>query len=183
MRAMCSTDLLALLWLHQKRVWPPQYPLPVTVLPLGSGNPSPVLPPREEWGTQEWRDYALFLEGSGAGLTKDLIRIEHGLIKAHRKLSRRKPSQKVDARVTVLLQGAPRIHKKRGRKPFRMEVAADVLAIRAELEASIGTSVTDKKALGEYFNRKGLRRSRANENRNILNAVSEFRRTHNISKR
>ena len=176
---MCSTDLLVLLWLHQKRVWPPQYPPPVTVLSLGSGKPSPVLPPREEWGAQEWRDYALFLEGSGAGLTKDLIRIERGLIKTRRMLSRRRGLQQG----SVLSQGAPRIPKKLGRKPSRMEVAADVLAIRAELEASIGTHVTDKKALEEYFNRKGLRRSRANENRNILNAVSEFRRTHNISKR
>lgn len=182
---MFSTDLLVLLWLRQKRVWPPQYPPPATVLSLASGNLSPVLPPREEWGAQEWCDYALFLERNGADLTKDLIRIEHELIKARRRLSRSNHSLKMGANLTVLSLAAQRIPKTRGRKPSRkrMKIAAEVMAIRAELEVSSGKRVTDKMALGEYFNRQGMRQSRTNENRNILNAMSELRGIHNISKR
>jgi hypothetical protein len=140
--------------------------------------------PREEWGAAEWRSYALFLEESGKDIVRDLTRFESELQDARRKLSRRKPNSRIREPIALLGLLTERERAIRGRKPTgaREALAAEVLAIRAELEAE-GRKMTDMAALGEYFARKGMRRSRATEHRNLLNAISEYRRSHKISKR
>lgn len=83
---MCKTDVAVLYWLSQHRQWPPQFPRAETLL-TSYGDPQM---PREEWGTSEWRSYALFLEQSGKNIVQDLTRFERELQEARRKLSRRK---------------------------------------------------------------------------------------------
>jgi hypothetical protein len=144
--------------------------------------------PREEWGVPEWRQYALFLEQSGASLVGDLQRFERELFDARRKLARRKAKPNSGPQGTLLTTGGLLTYRERktpGRKPSnkREIIAAEVIAIRAELERGGNKRVTDKLALEEWLARQGLRRSRASQNRTILNAVSEYRRNHKISRR
>lgn len=177
---MCRTDVAVLYWLSQHRHWPPQFPRMETLLTSFGDTKIP----REEWGAAEWRSYALFLEESGKNIVRDLTRFESELQDVRRKLSRRKPNSRTREPITLLGLLTERKKSIRGRKPTgaREALAAEVLAIRAELEAE-GRKMTDMAALGEYFARKGMRRSRATEHRNLLNAISEYRRSHKISKR
>jgi hypothetical protein len=177
---MCSTDIAVLYWLNQHRRWPPQFPRLETLL-VSHNDPQT---PRDEWGAAEWRAYALFLEESGRNVMRDLARFEHDLLEARRKLSRRKAGSPKGQQGTLLGLLADREQKIRGRKPTgrREAIAADVIAIRTELEAN-GRRMTDRAALAEWFARNGKRRSRVTENLTLLNAVSEYRRSHKISKR
>lgn len=182
---MCITDYSVLLWLHRHRQWPPEFPRRRTVLSPYEDEPKT---PREEWGATEWRQYALFLEQSGVSLVRDLNRFERDLYEARKKLSRRKLKPQTGPQATLLTTVGLLSYqekKARGRKPTnkREVIAAEVLAIRSELESRGNKRVTDKLALEEWLVRQGKRRSRAVENRNILNAVSEYRRNHNISRR
>lgn len=183
---MCITDDAVLFWLHRHRQWPPEFPRRVGLL---SAHDDPVTP-REEWGASEWRAYALFLEESGTSLVKDLRRFERELSDARNKLTRRKLRPQAAPKGTMLTTGRPGLlsyveRKKPGRKPSnkREVIASEILAIRAELRNQGKKRVTDKLALEEWLARNGKRRSRVNENRNLLNAVSEYRKKHNISKR
>lgn len=178
---MSESSVSLLMWLHRNRTWPPEFPRRGTLLTDDYGDPQT---PREQWGVDEWRAYAVFLEESGKRLVRDMIRFEQELSDKRKNLSRRKLKAGPQESLLCLVD---REKKKRGRKPNgqREKKAAEVLAIRAELEATCkkGKKITDKRALEEWFARKGLRRGRVNENRNILNAMSESRRNHNISKR
>lgn len=138
--------------------------------------------PREQWGVDEWRAYAMFLEESGKRRARDMDRIEQELSDKRKKLSRRKPGGKPQE---TLLCSSRREKKKPGRKPngIREKNAAEVLAIRSELEAAGNKRITNMMALEEWLSRKGLRRSRAKDHLTIINAMSELRRTHNIPKR
>ena len=182
---MCVTDESVLLWLHRHRQWPPEFPRRAGLLSCYEDDPKM---PREEWGTAEWRKYALFLEECGASLVRDLNRFERELFDARKRLARRKPKPQTDSQRSLLTTSgllAYREEKTRGRKPStkRLEIAAEVLAIREELEKGSNKRVTDKLALEEWLVRHGMRRSRVSENRNILNAVSAYRKNHKISKR
>ena len=184
---MCTTDDAVLFWLHRHRQWPPAFPRQAGLLHLFD---DPVTP-REAWGASEWRSYAMFLEESGASLVHDLRRFERELSDARKKLTRRKVRPQATPRGTLLTSGGPGLlgyyyeQKKRGRKPSskREVIASEILAIRAELRNQGKKRVTDKLALEEWLARNGKRRSRVNENRNLLNAVCEYRKKHNISKR
>lgn len=174
-----AEDSMILMLLHRNRAWPPEFPRRGSMLTGDYGDPQT---PREQWGVDEWRAYAMFLEESGKQRARDMGLIEQELSDKRKKLSRRKSGGKPQE---TPLWSAGREKKKPGRKPNgnREKNAAEVLAIRYELEAAGNKGITDRMALEEWLSRKGLRRSRASENRNILNAMSEFRRTHNISKR
>lgn len=177
---MFGTDIVVLNWLNQHRQWPPEFPRMETLLTTYNDTKKP----RNEWGAAEWQEYALFLEESGKNVMKDLMRFETDLREARQKLSRRKPSSKTGQQIILLGLLADRKQTTRGRKPTgrREAIVAEVLAIRSELEAS-SNRITDRAALEEWFFRNGNRRSRASEHRNILNAISKYRRAHNISKR
>ncbi len=177
---MFGTDFAVLYWLSQHRQWPPQFPRMETLLTSYGDTKIP----REEWGAAEWRSYALFLEESGKNIVRDLARFESELQDTRRKLSRQKPNSRTREPIALLGLLTERKKSIRGRKPTgsREAIAAEVLAIRAELESE-GRKMTDIAALEEYFFRKGMRRSRATEHRTFLNAISEYRRSHKISKR
>ncbi len=175
---MFGTDFAVLYWLSQHRQWPPQFPRMETLLTSYGDTKIP----REEWGAAEWRSYALFLEESGKDIVRDLTRFESELQDARRKLSRRKPNSQKRQPIDLLGLLTDRVKPIRGRKPTgRTEaIVVEVLAIRAELEAE-RRRVTDREALEEWFSKQGMRRSRVNEHRNILNAISRYRRNHKIS--
>ncbi len=177
---MFTPNIAALYWLSQDRRWPPQFPRTETLL-TSYGDPKM---PREEWGVAEWRSYALFLEESGKQIVRDITRFESELQDAHRKLSRRKSNSRTKEPIMLLGLLTDQNRPPRGRKPTGRTdaIVGEVLAIRTELEAD-GRRVTDREALGEWFSRQGMRRSRVNENRNILNAISKSRRSHKILKR
>ena len=172
---------------NARRLWPPVYP-PIGTILTGT---YPAVPPREQWGEKEWRDYALFLEKKGKQVVTDLARFERQLSDSRRRLSRRKkPMKSVVSLGRTILTSSPRIPVKRGPKPKDMteKVAMEALSIRAELEQPGGKRVTDKMALGEWYVRNGNRRSRADKNKNMLNKMSCLRRmairggrTHNNS--
>lgn len=181
---MCKTDEAILFWLRNHRTWPPEYPRRAGL--LANNQDDPVIP-REEWGVNEWRAYAQFLEESGASLVRDLVRFENELREARGKLTRKKVKPNGGKQGTALTGGGllwTQQRQKPGRKPSnkREVIAAEILAVRGELQAD-GKRITDKQALAEWLARNGKRRSRVNENRNLLNAVSEYRKKHNISKR
>lgn len=174
-----KTEGLALLeFLRKQSEWPPEFPRPGTIL-FPSDDPQT---PREQWGATEWEAYAKFLEESGGRLMRDLLSTKDQLRLARRKLARsRHPDTAWAHRALFGIKdttsdSAP---KKRGRKPTRMAEAAEIIAIRDELEAK-GQRITDRDALGEWHFRNGRRRSLARTDRNRLNSVSEYRRDHKI---
>jgi hypothetical protein len=175
-----TTDFAFFNRLNDNRQRPPKFPRTETLL---TPHEDPKTP-RDEWGAAEWQAYAMFLEESGKNVMKDLMRFETDLRETRQKLSRRKPSTKTGQQIILLGLLVDRKQTTRGRKPSgRIEViVAEVLAIRSELEAS-GFRITDCAALEEWLYRNGKRRSRATEHRNSLNAISKYRRAHNISKR
>jgi len=177
---MFGTDIMGLNWLNQHRQWPPKFPRMESLLTT-YGDPKT---PRNEWGTAEWQAYALFLEESGKTVMRDLTWFEANLLDARRKLARGKPnSRRKKKAIVVSLLGNPE-QKTYGRKPNgRMKViAAEVIAIRNELEAS-GYQMTDLSATQEWLARNGMPPSRPRALRSILNAISKYRRSHNISMR
>jgi hypothetical protein len=176
---MFNTNAAILYWLSQQRQWPPKFPRTQTLL---TPHEDPKTP-RDEWAAAEWQAYAMFLEQSGKNIMRELTRFEANLQVARRKLSRPKPSFRTVQQVTLLVSQDDWNKKARGRKPTgkRESIAAEIISIRTELEAS-GHRITDRVALGEWFARNGMRRSRVTENRNILNAVSQYRSRHKISK-
>lgn len=172
--------LAILAWLRSKRTWPPAFPRRDSLLT----NYGDSHLPREQWGVDEWRAYAMFLEESGKGMVRDLIRIEQEAMDARQKLSRGKPQARLPtSMLTSGVVGAPK--GRPGRKPSdaREKSAEEALAIKVELEAASGKRVSDMAALEEWFARKGMRRSRARENRNLVNAMVQHRKKHNISRR
>jgi len=174
-----KTEGLALLeFLRKQSEWPPEFPRPGTIL-FPSVDPQT---PRERWGAKEWEDYAKFLEESGARLMRDLLSTKDQLRLARRKLARSKrPDTEWAHRVLFgsIDEPAESAPRKRGRKPTRMAEAAEIIAIRNEMEAK-GLRITDIVALGEWHFRNGRRRGLARTDRNRINSVSEYRKVHKI---
>jgi hypothetical protein len=176
--AAIDLSLVILDVVRRQRQWPPEYPRKGTLL----CPPSDPQLPKEEWGREEWKAYALFLEQAGASLIDRLIRSEREASDSRVKLSRRRVGEHGDMRHTLLtqLQSVP---GKRGRKPSTktQDEAREVLGIRAEMEAK-GRRVTDKQAIEEWLQRKGLGRYRASERPGLVNAICRIRTSHKISK-
>lgn len=173
---------LAVLRLSDKVSWPPKYPRVGTLL---TGDYGDTNLPHEQWGSDEWKAYALFLEETGAAIARRLSNAQTELFQARRKLSRRKAASPGMSIPTLLSSGIGDLRsqqKKRGRKESenREKMAREVIAIRQEIEAT-GKKITDKAALAVWYERNGMRSSRANTDRTTLNAVSKLRRNHNIS--
>ncbi|MGD9788380.1 MAG: hypothetical protein AB7U30_10565 [Sulfuricellaceae bacterium] len=170
-----SIDLfqhVALMAHRAETQWPPTYPRRGTLL-TPSNDPSI---PRESWGADEWKAYALFLEEAGGMMARRLQRTQEELRHARKKLTRR--------RKPVLFPNwinDPPPPKKRGRKPadHTRRLAESALAIRSEA-AKKGLKLTDRKALEEAFAAVGQRKTRANGNaaRHILNTMSKLRGRH-----
>ena len=123
----CKTDEAVLFWLRNHRTWPPEYPRRAGL--LTNYEDDPVIP-REEWGADEWRAYAQFLEESGASLVRDLVRFENELRDARGKLTRRKVRPNSGKQGTALIGGGllwTRQRQKPGRKPSNLRnlVAAE----------------------------------------------------------
>jgi len=175
---MFNTNAVILYWLSQQRQWPPKFPRTETLL---TPHEDPKTP-RDEWAAAEWQAYAMFLEESGKNIMRELTRFEANLQDARRKLSRSNPSsrRKQRAKMVSLLGGSE--PKTYGRKPDGRTkvIAAEAMAIRIESEAS-GHKMTDLAAIQESHARKGMRPSRPKALRNIRNAMSKIRRSHNIS--
>jgi hypothetical protein len=150
--------------------WPPTYPRRGTLL---TPSNAPAIP-RDAWGADEWKAYALFLEEAGGMMARRLHRTQEELRQARTKLTRR--------RKPVLFPNwisDPPPPKKRGRKPANhtRQIAESVLAIRAEFAGS-GRRLTDRQALAEHYKREGKRSIRASEKpaRHVLNVVSQLRK-------
>lgn len=158
--------------------WPPTYPRPESLL-YPSNDPSI---PRESWGADEWKAYALFLEDEGRWMEKRLRSALEDLLFAQNKLTRKRKCEEALPVFETVLTSKPKQPKKRGRKAAQdtLRIAEAVLTIHAESERGL----TDREALEEYWASKGLRRSRAHEktSRNILNTVSRLRNRHDNSK-
>jgi hypothetical protein len=177
---MFNTNAAILYWLSQQRQWPPKFPRTETLL---APHDDPKTP-RDEWGAAEWQAYALFLEESGKTIIRDLNRSDADLQNARRNKSRSNLNSRRKQRAMKVSLLGNRDQKTYGRKPNgRMEViAAEVIAIRKELEAR-GQQMTDLSATQEWRTRNGMPPSRPRELRSIRNAISKYRRSHNISMR
>ena len=156
--------------------WPPTYPRRA-LLNL-SNDPSI---PRESWGADEWKAYALFLEEAGSMMAKRLHRANGDLRDARMKLSRRRKAGATHSNFPALLTSEPAPTKKRGRKPAEhtRRLAESALEIRSEAERK-GRKLTDRAALEEAFAAIGQRKTRAHGNaaRHVLNTMSKLRRRH-----
>lgn len=164
---------LAAMMAHRAETqWPPTYPRKGTLL-TPSNDPSI---PRESWGANEWKAYALFLEEMGGMMARRLRRTEKELRHARTKLARRRKPVSFPNWLDD-----PPTPKKRGRKPadHTRQIAESVLAIRAEF-AGLGKKLTDRQALEEHYRRMGKRALRASEKPagHILNVVSQLRKRH-----
>jgi len=157
--------------------WPPTYPRRGTLL---TPSDDPTIP-REAWGVDEWKAYALFLEEAGGMMAKRLQRAQGDLRDVRMKLTRRRKAGRTHPTFTTLLTCEPAQPKKRGRKPtdHTRHLAESALAIRSEA-ARKGLKLTDRKALEEAFAAVGQRKTRANGNaaRHILNTMSKLRGRH-----
>ena len=156
--------------------WPPVPGLLSNFLPV-------YLRERESWGIDDWKAYAAFLETEGAWLCQALAQSERELMAARFRASRRKSAVVVTPSPLGLLSPCP----PRGRpgpkaKGWRFTDAASVLALQATLQAD-GKKVTDRDAFAEWLKRQGMSHHRVNDNRRILNAMSELRRRHKNSAR
>ncbi|MDS4015148.1 MAG: hypothetical protein RKP46_12495 [Candidatus Accumulibacter sp.] len=157
--------------------WPPTYPRRGTLL---TPSDDPTIP-REAWGADEWKAYALFLEEAGSKMAERLQRAQSDLRDVRMKLTRRRKAGAPHSTFTTLLACEPAQPKKRGRKPAEhtRRLAESALAIRSEA-ATKGLKLTDRKALEEAFAAVGQRKTRANGNaaRHILNTMSKLRGRH-----
>lgn len=155
--------------------WPPTYPRRGTLL---TPSDDPTIP-REAWGADEWKAYALFLEEAGSMMAKRLQRAQSDLRDVRMKLTRRRKPVPFPNWIND-----PPPPKKRGRKPadHTRRLAESALAIRSEA-ARKGLKLTDRKALEEAFAAVGQRKTRANGNaaRHILNTMSKLRGRHTNS--
>lgn len=172
-----SLSLMGLMVYRSETQWPPTYPLRGTLL-TPSNDPAI---PRDAWGTDEWKAYALFLEEAGSMMAKRLHHDRENLRNAMKRLKRGKKDKPLD------WLREPPAKKKRGRPPKGETdlIAESVLAIRTEMEAELkGRKITDRKALEEYFARQGKGKWRAcgSASRNILNAISRSRKAHKNSR-
>lgn len=145
---------------------------------------------QSEWGAEEWRIYALFLDVEGHKLATQLSRIvvdlPFDLSEAKRKASRSKGLSKRKSKGLLLNFNEP--GAKRGRKKDDVLESKNLARLafekRIELEQQEKT-VTDKIALEAVCDDLGYTRSKTStikNNQNILNLMSNLR-THNISKR
>lgn len=160
--------------LPESRRWPP-------LLPGGllTGHLYPFArKPRNQWGAEDWREYAEFLEESGAAMKRDLVAARLEVYALRNKLRRKRGPPTPPAVHGTLLTGLVYPPKpKRGRRPSEdtRREAREVMAIREELERG-GGRVTDRQALEEWCARNGQRRSRALNNLRITNEISRIRR-------
>lgn len=152
--------LVTLLEHRAETQWPPTYPRRGSLL-TQSGDPTI---PRKDWGADEWKAYALFLEEAGGMMAKRLQRTQDDLRAVRMKLTRRRKAGATPSTFTTLLTTELKQPKKRGRKPadYTRRLAESALAIRSEA-AKKGLKLTDRKALEEAFAAVGQRRMRANE--------------------
>lgn len=170
MDAAVFAMLLADLRRQQRK--PTPWPPTPTLLTAPQGYP---FAPRDQWREAEWKSYAQYLEASGHELVGDASAVADDLIKALRKLTRRKPGMTTTKPQT----------RKRGRPSKKAQTenqVREILAIRDELAAS-GKKATDVEAVKSWFRKQGMRQSRVLENRAILNAVSAYRKAHKNSSR
>ena len=150
--------------------WPPDFPRRGTLL---TPRDDPTTP-RSEWGAREWKAYAQFLEEEGSQRVKQLTQAEAELRTLRKKLSRRK-----NAPATTLLGGSPS-QSRRGRPPSeKWLIAQEALSIKKEMEEDAGRKIVDRQALALYYERRGMRKQRADAigAQTILNAMSKLRRT------
>lgn len=138
---------------------------------------------KNEWGADEWRTYAIFLEIKGYKLATQLCNTEAALIEQKKKASRRKVkfnNQPVPSR--GLLSFFNDSGNKRGRKKSEnlesLRYARMALSKRAEFEAD-GQKVTDLQALEAVFD--DLKFSKSQKLKigkgNILNRISKMRKS------
>lgn len=136
--------------------------------------------PITQWGLDEWKAYAGFLERRGGNIARELRETTAKLRDAERKKSRRHFTGKPLS--GTLLTGFDEPRPRRGRPPEdTARSALECLAIRAEIEG-LGRRVTDLEAIAEWHRRRGLRSARAkgNEGIRIAKAMSRNRRkSHN----
>jgi hypothetical protein len=139
---------------------------------------------KNEWGADEWRTYAMFLEMKGAGLVVDLCRTKIALIEQKKKASRRKiqtkqPIKPIKGLLSILTEPGTKRGRKKSDNLESLEYARMALLKRAELEAD-GQKVTNSQALEAVCNDlklTRLQRQRIINNRNILNRISHIRKS------
>ena len=144
--------------------WPPTYPRKATLL---GDDPGDIKTPRDQWGADEWKAYALFLEAQGAYMARDLKQTRELLGSTLSKLRR-------SDKPTHTLLWSPE-KQKRGRKNSSTSnsIALKALAIQNELVERDG-KCTAKEALKEYFRRHPPRRT-DQELRHLMNIMSKLR--------
>lgn len=153
------------------RLWPPRPG-------LLSGDLDLFLKEQCEWGKEDWKLYAEFLEDGGRRLVNNLERQDEKIGELRRRLSRRK---KALPHFPDGLLGSPRgvtPSKKKGRRRsrFRIERVDEIIRIKEELtQKNVRVRVTDKDALAEYYHRQGKGRYHALGKRTILNDISRRR--------
>ena len=159
--------------LQARDKWPPTYPRAGSLL-FPNNDPRTH---RSEWGGEEWRRYAEFLEDAGASLFQRMEAAEAEKRELGKRLSRRKRNPSVPPGKTLLTADWPT--KKKPGRPMsdKWKVAADALVVRKELELASGEKVSNKRALAELYARtgKGRWRAESSSGKTVLNAMSEIR--------
>jgi hypothetical protein len=171
-------SILANPWLF----WPPRPTLLTCPDYLADVNFSK----QAQWGADEWRAYANYLEERGAALVNELAKKAAELEQARRKASRR--TKPIKYRKGSLLTGfeeepKPKRGRKKNEKLPSWEYAELALKKQKELRAQ-GRIVTDSQALEAVYDDLGLSRRAAQrpnrkQSRNICNRISELRNQNN----
>lgn len=153
--------------------WPPRFPR----LPGLLFQPDDPTMPRDQWGADEWRAYAVFLESEGARLVDRLRKSEEQGVLLRAKLTRSK-SNKSRPQIRGLLDIFEPTRRGRKKMGVTEQKADEVLIVKAEMEKSSNMRITDIMALEEWYLRQGNGRHRAKskEGSTIRNAMVRRRR-------
>jgi len=111
-------------------------------------------PPADEWGVDEWREYALLQQDLAEHLCRELMDERAALARARKNLSRRKKPRK-GTLLTPPPEGKPgRPRGRRGTSRVR-EVAEKVLAFKVEYQKTTGKNLSNSAAIDRYLARLG----------------------------
>lgn len=137
---------------------------------------------QSEWGVEEWRAYAIYLEEAGKTLVRKLTETNNHLLNANKKLKRSK--RPIESKSGTLLTGfrySERTHKSRGRPKgagaAARELAVLAINLKTQIEVDCGKSITNTKALAA-LKKQITRRNWTNKPKDssILNAMSKIKK-------
>ena len=155
-----------------RRVWPPDPGLPESAcggLDISRKN---------DWGADEWRVYAQFLELKGYELEIELYRTKLDLIEQMKKANTRKPFNPAKRGLLSVLNRRGSIRGQKNASRVNAFAFAQLVIEKQREQASSGKKITDLQALAAVCDDLGLSRVQKSaivKSRSIMDRISELR--------